>query len=99
MIDVTAQRGAGDIVGETIENPLIVTQGVAIERGRREIEKATKISLIRLRTRYQSGFKIGSLIEVLDSLQGAAWRGVVTSIDVAYDGLGLFVELGVERPL
>jgi hypothetical protein len=99
MINVIVQRGDGNILGEEISNTLITSDGIAIQRGRAEIDRSTKVTLVRLKTRYRADARPGMTALVLDAMQGAAWYGKVTSVDFSYDNGVLTSSLQVERPL
>jgi hypothetical protein len=99
MISVIVQRGDGNILGEEISNTLITSDGIAVQRGRAEIERQTKVTLVRLKTRYHSTARPGMTVCVIDAMQGAAWYGKVTGVDMSYvDGM-LTTSMQVEKPL
>ena len=72
MIDVTVARDPADNPGEDIINPMILTEGMAIQRGRKEIDANSKIAVVSLDAIYRSGLKPGHTVQVLDALQGCA---------------------------
>jgi hypothetical protein len=46
---------------------------------------------------FRPGLRPGVLIEVLDALQGVAWRGKIKSVDNAIEGVRLSSRMTVER--
>ena len=97
MIDIITIRGAGDIPGEDIVDTLVVTESVAVPRGRNEIDKNAKITPVALSSKYRAGLETGQTVQILDALQGASWLGKITNIDIAVEGVALTANLQVER--
>lgn len=97
MIDIFVQRDYGDKRGPDISDPMITDLAVAFERGRVEIDNSTFSRSVQLSINFRPGLKSGQLIEVLDALQGVAWRGKITALDNAIEGAKLTSKLTVER--
>jgi hypothetical protein len=97
VIDITVIRGAGDISGEVLSDPLIETEVVAIERGRNVIDSQAKVRSVTIETVFRPGIKTGMTIEVLDALQGLVWRGKIQGVDIAVEGVSTTMSLRVER--
>jgi len=96
-VDIIVQRGTGDHPGEDIIDPLISEISVALSRGQVEIDKVAKGIPVTLSVRFRSGIRTGQLIEVVDSLQGAAWRGKITGVEHGVEGPVLLSTLQVVR--
>ena len=97
MIDITVVRDAGDNPGEDIINPLILTEAVAVSRGRNEIDRNSKVTIVTQESKYRSGIKTGHIVQVLDALQGSVWLGKITSVDIAVEGPVTSATLGIEK--
>ncbi|MFC7422046.1 hypothetical protein ACFQNF_19490 [Iodobacter arcticus] len=98
MIEATVQRGAGDVLGKEIIDPLIGSVQAAISRGRAEIDASCSVRKLRLTTTYQACVRIGQLLDVKDSLRGHIARGKVVGIEhIASEGM-LLSHLDVEIP-
>ena len=97
MIDITVVRGAADIVGEVISNPMLERVPVAVQRGRTEIDRNAVIKPVTLTTRYRAGLRPGKIIEVLDALQGLVWRGKIREVNLAVEGVAVTASLRIER--
>lgn len=96
-IDIIVQRGAGDNPGEDIVDPLITELSVALSRGQVEIDRVAKGVPVTLQTKFRGNLMPGQLIEVVDALQGAAWRGKIVSVEHGVDGPTLLTTLQVIR--
>lgn len=97
LVDLTVIRGEGDIVGETISDTLISTVSVGVQRGRNTIDRNAKIVPVTLETRYRAGLRTGMVVEVMDALQSRVWRGKITSLDIAVEGIETTLRLRVEK--
>lgn len=97
MIDITVIRGAANVEGEVISNPLLETITLAMERGRNEIDANTEIIPTTLTSVYRAGLDTGQVIEVLDALQGSVWRGKIRGVTLAMEGVSATAMLRVER--
>jgi hypothetical protein len=97
MIDIFVQRGAGDKRGPDITDPLITELSVALSRGQVEVDKTALSRSVQMSARFRPGLECGQLVQVVDALQGAAWRGKITSIDNAVEGAVLMSRITVER--
>lgn len=89
-VSVLVTRGAGDIQGEEVSDPLILTDAVAIERGRNLIDaSSTPRQLVTLTCPFDGLHRTGTLVEVLD-VERQPWVGMIRSqafsVSVADDG-------------
>lgn len=99
MLDITVQRGAGDVFGSDIVEPLLGSVPAALSRARAEIDAAHPVRKLKLVTTFQGNVRIGQLIDVEDSLRGQISRGKVVGIEhVAADG-ALVSHLDLEVPV
>jgi len=101
MIDIFAERvaeGATPRRGPDITEPLITDFSVALLRGQVEIDSSAQMRTVQISANFRQGLRTGQLIEVIDSLQGEAWRGKITAIDNAVEGAKMTTKLTVERP-
>lgn len=99
MIDIIVVRGAGDIDGGEVVDPLLTSLEPALDRGRQEIEKSASAVRVSLRSVFRQGVRKGQLVEVADSLQGSVWRGVIMGVSHAIEGAYVYSTLDIERPL
>ena len=97
LLDIFVVRGAGDKRGEDINNPLLCTLSVALQRGQVEIDNITPSRTVQMAVKFRSGLKTGQLISVVDSLQGTSWKGKITAIDSGISGAKLTTNLTVKR--
>lgn len=101
MVSVKVERQPANKIGPKISDALITSAGVAIERGRNEIDKNCSNREAVTASGPLDGFvRPGRIVEVGDSEQ-AVWRGMATSCAITIDrGAGSFsadVNLGIER--
>lgn len=96
-IEIFVQRGAGDRQGPDIVDTYITTIPAALARGTYEINYATPVEPVTLRTVYRSGVSLGQLVEVHDALQGKSWRGRVVDISHSIQRTQVWTQLIVER--
>lgn len=99
-INIIVIRGAGDIEGEPIIDPLIGTAAVAIQRGRNVLDSksATKQS-IDLTTIFDPTSAIGDLIKVDDMETPEVYKAKVTSIRHNIDQGEAVTDLRLDRYL
>lgn len=86
-VDIIVIRQPGDKQGEDIEDRLICTVNVALERGRNEFDENSGLQSISLSSVLRPSLMPGMLVEVQDSLQGASWRGKITTVAHAISSL------------
>lgn len=98
VIDIIAQRGSGDKEGEVIQDPFLGTINAALARGRHEINNQTARDGITLVAGYQAGVNKGSIVKVIDALQGPMYYARVTAISHGIDGVLPIMQLTLERP-
>jgi len=80
MIDIIVQRTPGDSMGEDIQNPLISSVEVAIERGRVEIDSHSGLHDMQVTAVIRPSVARGDLVEIHDELNGKSWRGKVNGV-------------------
>lgn len=97
LVDIIAIRGAGDIPGEDIIDPLIFNTQMALQRGRNEIDSNSRIRPTTIDVIYRPGLRSGQTVRVLDSAVGSVWYGKVTSVSLSLVGADLQATLQVER--
>jgi len=79
-VDITVVRGVGSKEGEDIFEPILATEGLALQRGKAEInERSQPMSEKEITLPFTSGIEAGQLMLVTDSLQGAVYVGKVTA--------------------
>lgn len=93
MIEAYVQRGAGDLPGPDIIDPLMSELPVLLLRGTAAIDRASNLQKIYLDLVYRPFVARGQLVEVQDSMQGANWRGKIQAI--AYTARGGTVLLSI----
>jgi hypothetical protein len=96
-IDIIVMRGTGSRQGPDIVDPLITTIPVAVARGAYEINAATSVDVVALRSSYRPGVSPGQLVEVHDALQGRSWRGKVVDVSHNIQRTQIWTQLTVER--
>lgn len=97
-VDIMVVRGDGDRRGEDIQNRLICQLDVALARGRNECDENSGLQKVVISSRLRSGILNGHVAEVQDSLQGAAWRGKVTSVRHYVEGHVVSSDFTIVRP-
>lgn len=99
MVDIVVQRGLGDRDGGIIEDPLIITVDVALQRGRNTIDEHSPQQPVALVTRFRTGVEVGQLVEVHDAFQGESWRGKIVGLSHSWQGGFPLTELTIRRPV
>jgi hypothetical protein len=97
MIDIFVSRFAGDRRGEDIIEPLLTDLAPALSRGQVEIDRSAYMRSVQMSANFRPGLKTGQTVEVIDSLQGEAWRGKIVAIDSAIEGAKMSTRLTIER--
>lgn len=98
FVDVTVIRGAGDVFGEEIIDPMLTSEGVAVQRGRNLIDSNADARIVRLSALYRPGIEIGQTVEVLDASMGSVWRGKITNVGLSVEGIEVLADMTIERP-
>ncbi len=99
MSSVVVFRYLGDKRGEDITEALLSTTPAKLERGRVEMDAhALPIQTVSMTIVYRAGIRLGQLVEVHDSTQGASWRGKITSIVHRITKAKHVTELTLARP-
>lgn len=101
MMQVTVQRQPANRQGPDIVDPLLVSEPVAVERGRNEIDaNCTPRVQVVMETVPLAGVRINRVVEVQD-MAAPAWRGLLTGIAIrmSRDGeqVSASMSLTVER--
>lgn len=98
MVDIVVRRFAGDREGDDIVDGLLSTIPVAQNRGRNELdEQSISKSPIRYQMVFRAGVRLGQLVEVNDSLEGATFRGKIADITHRIQPTAAVTELTIER--
>ena len=98
MTDIIVRRFAGDRQGDDIVDGLLSTTAAAQNRGRNELdEQSISKSPIRYQMVHRAGVRLGQLVEVNDSLEGATFRGKITDITHRIQPTAAVTELTIER--
>lgn len=84
--NVICQRGEGSSPAEPIIDPLLSDDVAACARGAYELDVGMGLTSVDLTCIDALDVKKGQVVEVQDSLQGAAYRGVVESVQRSRDG-------------
>lgn len=81
QVSICVIRGSGKCQGEDITDPLIINEVIALERARQELnDNAHSLQNVAIVIPYTTGLRIGGLIEILDSFQGASYKARIVSI-------------------
>ena len=99
MIDIVVIREPGDVDGGEISSPLLCDVNAARARGWQEIEAHAKARKVTERTVFRPGVRKGQVVEVLDALQGPAYRGVIMGLSHVVEGVTVYTVLDIERPM
>jgi len=103
-IDLFVQRGAGDLPGDDVIDPLVTSIPVALARGRNELDaRAHAKHEVELEAVYRGGLRIGELVRDTDLQALETWTGEVSGITHqirrAGDSVQLSTTLRIERPI
>lgn len=81
MSSIVVFRYLGDKRGEDITEALLASNAAKVERGRVEMDlHALPNQTVTMQIVYRPGVRLGQIVEVNDSTQGASWRGKITGI-------------------
>ena len=80
-VNIVVQRGLGDAPGEAVTEPLLGDLPVALALGRALLDEGEDLQVVRQEAVFRTGLAPGQLAETFDARQGAAWRGVVSSVE------------------
>lgn len=96
---IEVYRGAGDAVGDDVNEPTLGTLPALLERGRNELDElAHQKNSVDLAVVPRLGVRLGRLAKVTDDIS-SGWIGKVTGISIGYSAAGLSMRINVERPL
>lgn len=93
MPEAYVQRGAGDLQGPDVIDPLMSELGVLLLRGKTEIDRSSNLQKVFLDVKYRGNVARGMLAEIGDAFQGVTWRGKISAI--AYSARGGTVLLAI----
>lgn len=80
-MEIFVIRFEGDKPGEDIIDALMVTEAVALSRGRAELDRhSTAMQEVNLEIVYKSGIRLGQLAEVHNQLEGYSYVGKIIGI-------------------
>ena len=97
MINITVIRGDGDVPGEDIVDHLITNDQMAAQRGRNEIDADTKIVSVEMTSVYRPNVKTGQTGQVLDAMQGRAWDGKITGVEISVEFPKIITMLSIAK--
>ena len=80
-----------------IVNPLLSNQNVALLRGQAELTASAGLLPVTLESVYRSGAMPGDLAEIHSHIDGAAWRGVTSSIEISFNDGIITMRQDIER--
>ncbi|MBF0126947.1 MAG: discoidin domain-containing protein [Magnetococcales bacterium] len=96
---LTLQRGDGRRPGAPVSSPLL-TDPVALQaRGEAELDLGESMGIVGLTLLHRPGLEPGQLVEVLDGMEGASCRGVVTSVTHELTATGAVTRLELVKRL
>lgn len=100
-VAIEVYRGAGDLPGAEIREPLIGDSlECALARGRAALdESAHTWERVELACGYRPELAVGQLVAIDDPVQGGPWVGRVIGLAHRYDDVGLTTTVTVRRPL
>lgn len=100
-ITIAVYRDAGDRPGDEINESLLGDSlPAALARGLAELDGHARVRRsVTLTCVYIPGVRLGDLVEVDDPTMGVAWRGQITGIAHADDGVSIITTLTVERQI
>lgn len=99
MSSVVVFRYLGDKRGEDITEALLSSDAAKVERGRVEMDlHAMPNQTVSMTIVYRAGVRLGQVVEVNDSTQGASWRGKITGIVHKVTQAKHITELTLSRP-
>lgn len=99
MTAIIVQRLPADRPGSDIIEPLAVTDFVALDRGRQEIDDNTPARLEDVTVVYTAGVSLGDTVKVSDALQGPSWTGKVEALSHRASGARVVTVMRIRRPL
>lgn len=79
-VDIIVVRGDGARPGPDIEDRLIATIPVAVQRGRNECDGASGLQPVTMTLVLRPDLLPGKIVRVQDALQGATWVGQIVSV-------------------
>jgi hypothetical protein len=97
MSSIEVYRGAGDIMGEPIIEPILSADALLV-RGRAEMDQhAHPVMSIDVDAVFRAGLRVGQLCALADpSMIGGVRRGKLTGIGLRFDGQQIQCALTVE---
>ena len=99
-MEILVQRGAGDLRGEDVVDPLMCALSVMLARGKALLdEHATLQQPVSLTIKFRTGVRLGQVIEAHDALQGVSYKAKITGISHKISGNKVVTVLDVTRPV
>ena len=80
MPEAYVQRGAGDLIGPDVIDPLMSELAVLLARGTAEIDRSSNLQKVYVDAKYRGAVRRGQLAEIGDAFQGVTWRGKISAI-------------------
>lgn len=97
MPEAYVQRGAGDLQGPDIIDPLMSEVPVLIARGVAAIDRSSDLQKVYVTSKYIPFVRRGMLVEVVDELQGEAYRAKIVGVAYSARGVAITVQITVVR--
>ena len=98
MVDVTCVRGAGDLPGPDVVEPILSDPAAAVHRGTAEIDAREPHSLRVVTVAYSGDVRRGEIVSVDLGDGGDPVRGLVEDISISADAAGVFADLKLRVP-
>lgn len=97
-MNIRVFRGKGDVSSDTIASALISEVYVGLQRGRVEMDIGSNWIPVKQQTVFIPTAMVGDVTQSFDRLNGAAWKGIVTSVHHGLNNQGeLITEQGLLR--
>lgn len=97
MPEAYVQRDAGDLQGPDIIDPLMSEVPVLIARGTAAIDRSSDLQKVYVTAKYIPFLRRGMLAEIVDELQGQAYRGKIVGVAYSARGVSITVQLTIQR--
>ena len=98
MIDIICIRGLGDKEASEISDPLIVTEHIAVQRGKHFIDsKWYKVRGREVRAPFKDSTDIASVASVNESALNIAGNHIITKHRINISRQGVFSFVGIEQ--
>ena len=92
-------HGAGTSKSDDIVEAILTDNIAQRERGITELGKrGTTAQIVNMQIKYRTGVALQQMIEVVDELQGQAWRGKIVGVEHRVKNASLTSFIEVEKP-